>query len=224
MSKLSTRLEMVSSLVPKGVYSADIGADHGYLIIELLNRKLINKGYACENKLGPFNRLKNNVEKMNLSMLIECELSDGIRTLPRDINAVIIAGMGGDTVCSILKDSLKKLENIDYFIISSHSKMDDVRCLLTNLNYYIVNEKACFDMNQYYEVTLFEKGNKSYSSNELKYGPILLKNKDVNLLKKLEEKIVFNQNLMKNANIPENRIKEIQIENDELINIIKIIK
>lgn len=79
-------------------------------------------------------------------------------------------------------------------------------------------------MNQYYEVTLFEKGNKSYSSNELKYGPILLKNKDVNLLKKLEEKIIFNQNLMKNDNIPENRIKEIQIENDELINIIKIIK
>ena len=224
MDKLSTRLEMIASLVPNGVNCADIGADHGYLIIELFNRGIINNGYACENKLGPYTRLKNNIIKVGLLDKIVPELSSGIRTLPNDINAVIIAGMGGDTVCDIINESINKLDQIDYFIISSHSKMEDVRRLLTLKNYYIDNEKSCYDMDQFYEVSIFKKGYQNYSSLELKYGPHLLKNKDYNLIKKIQEKLIFNQKLIKNENIPSNRIHEIDAENNELIHVLELLK
>lgn len=224
MSKLSTRLEMVASLVPNGVNCGDIGADHGYLIINLITSNRIIKGYACENKIGPYSRLKNNVSSANLLNKISVDLSSGIRTIPNDINCVIIAGMGGDTVCSIINESLDKLVNIDYFIVSSHSKMDEVRYLLTKLGYYIENEKTCFDMNQFYECTLFKKGRKNYSEIELKYGPILLKNKDENLINKLKEKVIFNQKLMKNDNIPIKRLDSISKENNKINEILKILE
>ena len=224
MNKLSTRLEMVASLVPNGVNCADIGADHGYLIISLLNRGIIKKGYACENKVGPFNRLKENVQSLGLLDKIEVDLSDGIRTLPSDVNCVIIAGMGGDTVNQIILDSVSKLEHIDHFIISSHSKMDEVRRLLNSKGFYIENEKTCFDMNQYYEVSLFSKGNIDYTEKELKYGPILLKNKDFNLSIKLEEKVKNNLNLMQNKTLPEEKINSLYDENLELSNILKLLK
>ena len=222
--KLSTRLEMVASLVPQGVNCADIGADHGYLISSLVLKNIINYGYACENKVGPFKRLKNNVESLNLSDKVYCDLSDGIRTLPKEFNCVIIAGMGGDTVNEIISYSKEKLENIEYFIISSHSKMNEVRKYLSSNSYSIIDEKACFDANQYYEVTLFKKGVNQYSDFELEYGPILLKNKDRNLLINIENKINFNHNLLKKQNIPETRKDQILHENFELNKIIELIK
>ena len=215
---------MVASLVPTGVNCADIGADHGYLIISLLNRGIIKKGYACENKKGPFNRLKENVQSLNLLGKIQCDLSDGIRTLPSDINCVIIAGMGGDTVNKIIENSLDKLENIDYFIISSHSKMDEVRKMLVSKSFSVENEKTCFDMSQYYEVSLFKKGSNSYSELELKYGPILIKNKESNLIIKTEEKIKNNLNLMQNKLLPEDKIESLAKENLELTNLLNLLK
>ena len=222
MNKLSKRLEMVARLVPNGTKCADIGADHGYLIIDLFKSRQIQSGYACENKVGPYNNLKKNIEINNLQEYIYADLSDGIRTLPSDIDTVIIAGMGGDTVCKIIEDSIDKLDQIDNFIISSHTKMDEVRKFLMNHNYHIIEEDACFDMNQYYEATLFRKGKKVYSYIELKYGPYLLEDKNQNTLKFLEEKYFFNQKLMENDKIPQTRIDDLKTENLELQSIIKL--
>ena len=222
--KLSTRLEMVASLVPYGVNCADIGADHGYLICSLIAQNKIVKGYACENKIGPYKRLKSNVEALNLGDKVYCDLSDGIRTLPKDYNCVIIAGMGGDTVDDIISFSKEKLENIEYFIISSHSKMSDVRKYLTSNSYEIIDEKACFDANQYYEVALFKKGKNTFNNFQLEYGPILLKNKDKHLLLSVENKLNFNQNLLNKDSIPESRKEQILNENLELNKIIDLLK
>ena len=224
MNKLSKRLEMVAELVPNGTNCADIGADHGYLIMNLFQSRKIISGYACENKKGPFERLKTNIENNSLRDNILVELSDGIRTIPDYIDTVIIAGMGGDTVCKIITDSIDKLEQIDYFIISSHTKMDEVRKLLMHFNYSIIEENSCFDANQYYEGALFKKGKANYSYIELKYGPELLKTKNCNTLKYLLEKYKFNQNLIKNDKLPISRIEDIKIENLELDSVIKLLK
>ena len=222
--KLSKRLEMVASLVDKNCNCADIGADHGYLIASLLSNKIIKKGYACENKKGPYNRLKENIKQLNLSNDIITDLSDGISSLPGDFDTVIIAGMGGDTVCKIITDSLEKLANISVFIISSHSKMDEVRILLNKLGYIIKEEKAIFDVNQFYQVSKFIKGSIKYSEIEYKYGPKLLQQKDSNLLINLENKILFNNNLLNNSSLPTDRINQIKAENVELEEIIKLLK
>ena len=77
-NNLSTRLEMIARIIPHGVNLADIGADHGYLIKYLKENKIINMGYASDNKEGPYNNLKKNLEGLD----IEIDLVSGIRNLP----------------------------------------------------------------------------------------------------------------------------------------------
>ena len=215
---------MVASLVDKNTKVADIGADHGYLISYLVENSIINRGYACENKKGPFSRLKENINSLNLENQVQVELSDGISSLPNDINTVIIAGMGGDTVIKIIHDSIEKLLNINCFIISSHTKMFEVRETLTNLGYYIENENACIDEEKFYQVSKFVKGKKEYSQIELKYGPILLNMKNKDLLSTLKLEYLNNEKIKSLDAIPIDKKKELDEENQQLKQIIEILK
>ncbi len=224
MIKLSKRLEMVASLVDINSNCADIGADHGYLISYLYSNKIINKGYACENKEGPFLRLKENINNLKLNNVIDIQLSDGISNLPNYINCVIIAGMGGDTVCKIISDSKTKLSKIDCFIISSHTKMYEVRKYLINEGYYICDEKSCFDEDQYYVVSKFYRGENTYSDIYLKYGPKLIENKDLNLLAELKLQKAYNLNIVSLKNIPESKKEKLYRENIEINKIIDLLK
>ena len=60
MIKLSKRLKIIFDMVPKSVV-ADIGSDHGKLMIALVEAGIVSKGYAVENKEGPFERLRSNL-------------------------------------------------------------------------------------------------------------------------------------------------------------------
>lgn len=197
---------MIASMVPYGVNAADIGADHGYLIGYLKQNNIIYKGLGVENKLGPYNILKNNLKELNLD--IETSLSDGISFLPDYINTIIIAGMGKDSIIKIFEDSLDRLLTLDNIVISSHGKMDEIRSYLVNKGYYIDNEDCIIDENKYYEVSLFKKGHKDYSALEIKYGPILLANKNEYFVKHIQDQLTKIENL-RNENLPLNRVEEI---------------
>ena len=206
MINLSLRLKMIASLVPCSSSAADIGADHGYLIAYLKENGIIKRGLAIENKKGPYNILKANLEELGLD--IETSLSDGITYLPSDIDTIIIAGMGKDTIIKIFNDSLERLLTLDNIIISSHGKMDEIRAYLVSKGYYISNEDCIIDENKYYEVSLFKKGHKDYSSLEIKYGPILLKSKNEYFIKHIEDQLTKIEALRK-ENLPLERVEEI---------------
>ena len=78
---LSERLSTIYKMVPKGVV-ADIGADHGKLIIALFEGGIISHGYAVENKKGPYTRLVKALTDRGLEEDIVPLFSDGIRDLP----------------------------------------------------------------------------------------------------------------------------------------------
>ncbi len=206
MINLSPRLKMIASMVPSNTSVADIGADHGYLIGYLKENNLISKGLGVENKVGPYNILKNNLSALNLD--IETSLSDGISYLPDYINTIIIAGMGKDTIIKIFEDSLSRLLTLDNVIISSHGKMDEIRSYLISKGFYIDNEDCIIDEDKYYEVSLFKKGHKEYSSLEIKYGPILLQKKNEYFITHIQDQLTKIENL-RNENLPLNRVEEI---------------
>ena len=132
--------------------------------------------------------------------------------------------MGGDTVIKIINDSLDKLNNINCFIISSHTKMYEVREVLTKLGYYIEDENACTDEMQFYQVSKFIKGKKEYSELELKYGPILLKSKNKELYYELKFEYLNNEKIKNIECIPESKKIQIEEQNQELKRIIKILE
>ena len=93
--KLSNRLETIINMVDKGSLVADIGSDHGYVSIELIDINIASKCFAVENKIGPYTTLVANC--LSHGNIIT-SLSDGLTQVPSEFKTVIIAGMGFETI------------------------------------------------------------------------------------------------------------------------------
>ena len=99
---LSDRLLACCAFVRPGDRVADVGCDHGYLSIHLLQTGIASHVYASDVREGPLSSAKRNAAVYGITEKIDFFLSDGVQSLPRDFNTLVCAGMGGDTMVSIL--------------------------------------------------------------------------------------------------------------------------
>ena len=102
---LDQRLLTVARLVRQGAYLADIGTDHGYVPIWLVQKGVCPSALAMDVRKGPLERAEEHVEEVGLSGKIELRLSDGLAKLKAgEADTVVIAGMGGPLMERILTD------------------------------------------------------------------------------------------------------------------------
>lgn len=215
---LSVRLSYIASFINSNMVIADIGSDHGFLPYYLLENKIIYKAYACDNKKGPFNNLKNTFKDCFKDQ-IELSLSDGLTNLPSYVNTIIMTGMGGDLIVKLLNRDKKYLSNIKYLILSPHSHIDNVRGFMMKIGYKLIDEGIVFD-DKYYHILKYEIGNEYLSEKELYFGPILLKNKN-ELFKmfynqKLNELLFLVNNKQLDENKKKNVLSEINLIKEEI--------
>jgi len=176
MNNLSKRLKEISNYIPDNIKMVDIGCDHALLDIYLYkNRKNISIIASDVNK-NALNQAKTNIKKYNLEDVIETRISNGLDNISKDeIDTIVISGMGAHTIIGILHMNLKKLENVENIIVQSNNHIDFLRKKITELNYYIDNEKLVKDNGIIYTIISFKKGKKRYNKKELYFGPYLLK-------------------------------------------------
>ena len=170
---IDDRLKSIALLVDKCDSIADIGTDHGYLPIYLINNNIAKYAYACDVAEGPLNSAKENIAKYQLEDKITTILSDGLEKVPY-VNTVIMAGMGGNLIAQLLNN--KKLD-YDTYILQANNNIDDLRKYLTNNNYKIIDEVVTYAHKKYYEIIKVVKGSQTLNDLEIKYGPINLENK-----------------------------------------------
>ena len=203
--KLSKRLSAIFDLF-SGEIAADVGSDHGKLIISLFEQGKIKKGYAIDNKKGPFTRLKQEIENHNIINNVIPMLSDGISELPNDVDSVIIAGMGGHLIVNILQSHQEKLSNVQRIFVDAHNGLYEVRKNITELGYHISKEQILLEDGIYYEIIEFEKGAKDcLSDDECEYGPFLIKEKSPIFIQKHKERIAQIEKIISEKDIPEER-------------------
>ena len=198
---LSKRLQIIADLVPKDSNVADIGCDHGYLLIYLKDNHFNGKLLGIDNKKGPLESFRNNLIQKKYENEITIKLSDGLKDIDNSFNTIVIAGMGFDNIKKIVLDSKEKLDNIETFIIDSHTKEPEVRKFFVELGYKIEEELIIEENGIFYEIIKFVKGNKEYSEIEYKFGPILIKDKSDVFKKKWNKKLLKNSEIIKNNNI-----------------------
>ena len=212
MIKLSKRLETILNMVPKGI-AADIGADHGKLIIALFEQGIISHGYAIENKIGPYNRLVKALTTANLIDDIVPLLSDGIKDLPPNVGTVIIAGMGGDNIIDILEKYPGKTKQIQTLIVDAHNNVPKLREVVSKMGFAIAEEKIVFEDGIFYEIIKFiRKDIAFYGDKDLEFGPILRNEKSVLFIKKYESRIKEIETLLSNKKLPQDRINQLNEE------------
>lgn len=213
---LSERLSTIYKMVPKGVV-ADIGADHGKLIIALFEGGIISHGYAVENKKGPYTRLVKALTEKGLEEDIVPLFSDGIRDLPSSVHTVIIAGMGGSLIVDILKKYPGKTKQIDTLIVDAHNAVPKVREEVCKLGFIIADEKMVKEGDIFYEIIKFVRADiATYDENDIEFGPILRQEKSAIFKDKYESRIHEIDNLLNNKNLPENRVDELNKEKERI--------
>lgn len=143
--KLSARLQACADFVPPGTVVADIGCDHGYLGIYLLKNSIAKYVYAADIRKGPLHCAVDNANKYIVSSQISFYLSDGVKEVPRDFDVMVAAGMGADTMISIL-ESAPFLRCEKYtLILQCQSKTPFLRKYLSEKGWHISRETVVED-------------------------------------------------------------------------------
>ena len=181
MIELGERLTRVASFVPKGSKVCDVGSDHAYLPVYLIQNDQITSGIAGEVVEGPYLSAKQTVRDYRMENRIEVRLGDGLQILSKEdeVTAVTICGMGGELISRILEAGYNggHLNGRERLILQPNVAEHFVREWLMNHSYHIVEETVVEDNHRLYEIIVAEPVDKrvEYTELELKYGPILLK-------------------------------------------------
>ncbi|OLA38800.1 MAG: hypothetical protein BHW31_04450 [Firmicutes bacterium CAG:110_56_8] len=132
---LSNRLLACCGYVKPGDRVADVGCDHGYLGIYLLKNGIASAVIASDVREMPLQSAIRNAEKFGVKERMSFYLSDGIRDLPREFDCMVCAGMGADTMISIL-DAAPWLKSERYrLILQCQSKRPELRRYLYGQGY-----------------------------------------------------------------------------------------
>ena len=148
---ISERLKCVASLVNKGARVADIGTDHAYLPIYLVQNGISNKVYACDVRKEPLRRAKLHIDEYGLSDKITTKLCDGLKGINKgDVDTVTICGMGGKLMKNILKAGIDKLGDNTQLVFSAQSELKDFRKYLLETGIDIKSEHMLLEDGKYY--------------------------------------------------------------------------
>lgn len=153
--KLDERLKVISEYIRKNSIVADIGTDHGYLPIYLIQNKISEFIYACDINELPLQSAKKNIDEYKVSDKIKTVLTNGLENLDIEkLDDIIIAGMGGELIFEIIKNY--KFSKNQRLVLQPMTNADVLREKLLLNGFNITEEKAIIDYKHYYCVMLVE--------------------------------------------------------------------
>ena len=142
---ISKRLLACIEYIRPGDVVADVGCDHGYLGIHLLQNGIAARVLACDINEGPLQAALRNAHKYGVSSKMSFHLSAGVKNVPRDFTAMVCAGMGGDTMVSILEDAPWLKDSRYRLILQCQSKTPLLRRYLSENGWEIARESVLRD-------------------------------------------------------------------------------
>ena len=152
MRELGKRLQTIVDYVKPDQRVADVGCDHAYVSMELAEKKNCTV-IAMDINEGPLSIAKDNIYGQKLDSKIETRLSDGLRELAAgEVDAIVIAGMGGHLIADILRDGAEKLRPGMQLVLSPQSDLRLVRYSLRKQNIFIEQEACLQDAGKWYFV------------------------------------------------------------------------
>ena len=213
---ISKRLELVASFVPQGAVLLDVGSDHAYLPIELVEKGKIERAIAGEVVEGPYQSAVKNVESHGLKEKIQVRLANGLAAFEEEdqVTVITIAGMGGRLIATILEEGLDKLSNIQRLILQPNNREDDLRIWLQDNGFQIVAESILEEAGKFYEILVVEAGQMELSASDVRFGPFLSKEVSPVFVQKWQREAAKLEVAL--SQIPEKNLAERQILADKI--------
>lgn len=187
---MNNRLLAVANFIKNADQIIDVGCDHAWLSIFLIQNKFCNNVINIDCNIAPLENGKRNVNKLGLSNKISFMLNNGLENLQLDknIDYVTICGMGAKNIIDIVASSSI---SPNFYIIQPNNNIPKLRQWLKNNQYKIVDETVIIDNNIYYEILVIQKGNTNiYNNVDVYIGPI----------NKLNDSVIFKNYLIYKLN------------------------
>ncbi len=189
-ARLSARLQTIADWVTCGSRLADVGCDHAFLAIWLVQNGQVPSAVVSDVRPGPLSRAEAHIREAGLDGRIEARLSDGLQNIrPGEADTLVIAGMGGPLMIRILTEGFEKLESFREMILQPQSDIPGFRRFLLDSGLQITDERIVEEDGKFYpmmKVTKCGTTDSRWSEEEIFYGRYLLRRKDPVLEKYLQ--------------------------------------
>ena len=142
---------MLAGMVSPGGVVADVGCDHGYLSIWLVQTGICTGALAMDVRKGPLGAAAEHVKECGLEGYIETRLSDGLQSLEAgEADTMVLAGMGGRLMSRIMTEGQDKLKTFRELILQPQSELMEFRRFLRRMGLETVQEAAVAEEGKYY--------------------------------------------------------------------------
>lgn len=231
--KIPKRMLAVAALVDKSKVLADIGCDHAYISINLIENGKVDRIIASDLREGPLNIANENIKLTDFGEKIETRLCSGLEGYEAgEVDTILISGMGGMLVREILSNGREVVEAADTLILEPQSDLRVVRAYLREIGFLIVDEDMLKESGKYYQIIkAVKRETKQELSDEIEimaedeFGPVLIKKKHPILKEFLLRRRKHFENLLQNRDFIESQKNSdnnrIAVINQELKMVIK---
>ena len=174
------RLKCIASNVKSGGIVADIGCDHAFTSIYLVEEKLARGAIAIDINKEPLKRAWQHIQESGMEEYISVRLSNGARGLKKgEADTILISGMGGALIASILEESINIIKDAKELVLSPQSEIYLVRHFLHDNGFKIVSEEMVKEQGKFYVVIRAVPGSQHYKDESgYIYGEYLIENKN----------------------------------------------
>ena len=149
--EISDRMLALTKLVSPGLKVWDIGCDHGFVSIYLVQKEIAPKVFAMDVRSGPLSQAQAHIKQYGLEHCIETRLSDGLqKILPGEAECMVCAGMGGPLMIKILEEGKAQALAMKELILQPQSELAEFRKYLRENGYHIIKEDMVFEDGKYY--------------------------------------------------------------------------
>lgn len=218
--QLSKRLAAVAGLIKTGRKLADVGTDHGYIPIYLIQNHICDSAIAMDIGKGPLQRAREHISRYNLEDRIETRLSDGVQQLkPKEADCMVVAGMGGALTIHILEEGEDVVAHMKECVLQPQSEISKVRKYLWEHEFAIVEENMILEDGKFYPMMRVIPGSQQEIPKELfevyaQYGQFLIESRHPVLMEFLKKEDATNQKLIEQleGKVPQplDRIEELK--------------
>ena len=173
---LDPRLSRIAELVGTCECCADIGSDHGRLGAFLLQSGQCRRMVLTDISGASLSKARKLIALMDLEARTDFCVGDGALAIDCPVDAAVIAGMGGETIASIVEESAGRLHSAR-LILQPNVALASLRRRLNKCGWRIVDEDLVRDGRRIYPILVAVEGKQRLNDLQAEAGPVLLERK-----------------------------------------------
>ncbi|MCR5793751.1 MAG: class I SAM-dependent methyltransferase [Solobacterium sp.] len=178
--------------------TADIGTDHAFLPVYLLQHGICEKAYACDIAEGPLQSALSNIRENCLEDSIHVIKCDGFDGVPADTECAVIAGMGVFTAIGILERGMARVADLKQVIVQVNRSTDKLRKWISDHHFRIDDEKTVYENGFDYEIVSFSCAyQEGYTEEQQLLGPVLMEKREPAYLAYCARRLAKNEEILK---------------------------